>query len=153
MTAFLRVDQLQFPGGGGTCYTIQQGSPTPGLWTGTNQWPVSNRAAHRGGPYEDGTLPTLDTEELLTLVSPLGVPPCPSWAQPGTLLPARPETICSPAACSFPGENARSWEALGATRVSWSPLSGLKGVQPPLPFGERTRDCSPGHALSHFSGV
>ena len=21
-------------------------------------------------------------------------------------------------------------------RVSWSPLSGLKGVQPPLPFGE-----------------
>ena len=33
-----------------------------------------------------------------------------------------------------------------ATRVSWSPLSGLKGVQPPLPFGERTRDCSTGHA-------
>ena len=31
-------------------------------------------------------------------------------------------------------------------RLSWSPLSGLKGVQPPLPFGERTRDCSPGHA-------
>ena len=29
---------------------------------------------------------------------------------------------------------------------AWSPLSGLKGVQPPLPFGERTRDCSPGHA-------
>ena len=26
------------------------------------------------------------------------------------------------------------------------PLSGLKGVQPPLPFGERTRNCSPGHA-------
>ena len=22
----------------------------------------------------------------------------------------------------------------------------LKGVQPPLPFGEKTRDCSPGHA-------
>ena len=33
-----------------------------------------------------------------------------------------------------------------ATRVSGSPLSGLKGVQPPLQFGERTRDCSPGHA-------
>ena len=31
-----------------------------------------------------------------------------------------------------------------ATRVSWSPLSGLKGVQPPLPFGERTRDSNPG---------
>ena len=26
-------------------------------------------------------------------------------------------------------------------------VSGLKGVQPPLPFGERTRDCSPGHAV------
>ena len=37
-----------------------------------------------------------------------------------------------------------STEATGpaATRVSWSPLSGLKGVQPPLPFGERTRDCA-----------
>ena len=33
-----------------------------------------------------------------------------------------------------------------ATRISWSPLSSLKGVQPPLPFGERTRDCSAGHA-------
>ena len=33
-----------------------------------------------------------------------------------------------------------------ATRVSWSPLSILKGVQTPLPFGERTWDCSPGHA-------
>ena len=33
-----------------------------------------------------------------------------------------------------------------ATRLSWSPLSGLKGVQPPLQFGDRTRDCSPGHA-------
>ena len=33
-----------------------------------------------------------------------------------------------------------------ATRISWSPLSGLKGVKHPLQFGERTRDCSPGHA-------
>ena len=32
-----------------------------------------------------------------------------------------------------------------ATRISWSPLSGLKGVKPPLHFGERARDCSPGH--------
>ena len=32
------------------------------------------------------------------------------------------------------------------TRISWSPLSALKGVEPPLPFGERTRDCSPGQA-------
>ena len=33
-----------------------------------------------------------------------------------------------------------------ATRVSWSPLSGLKGGKPPLVFGGRTRDCSPGNA-------
>ena len=33
-----------------------------------------------------------------------------------------------------------------ANRISWSPLSSVKGVQPPLQFGERTRDCSPGHA-------
>ena len=33
-----------------------------------------------------------------------------------------------------------------ATRVSGSPLSGLKGVQPPFQFGDRTRDCSAGHA-------
>ena len=33
-----------------------------------------------------------------------------------------------------------------ATRISWSPLSGLKGVEPPLQFGERTRDYSPGQA-------
>ena len=28
---------------------------------------------------------------------------------------------------------------------SWSPLSGLKEVKPPMEFGERTRDCSLGH--------
>ena len=33
-----------------------------------------------------------------------------------------------------------------ATGISWSPLSGLKGVKPPVKFGERTRDCSPGQA-------
>ena len=33
-----------------------------------------------------------------------------------------------------------------ATWISWSPLSGLKRVKPPLQFGERTRDCSPGQA-------
>ena len=33
-----------------------------------------------------------------------------------------------------------------ATPISWSPMSGLKGVEPPLQFGERTRDCSPGQA-------
>ena len=30
--------------------------------------------------------------------------------------------------------------------IFWSPLSGLKGVKPPVEFGEKTRDCSPGHA-------
>ena len=40
----------------------------------------------------------------------------------------------------------RTWlSSRVATRISWSPLSGLKGVNP-LQFGERTRDCSPGHA-------
>ena len=33
-----------------------------------------------------------------------------------------------------------------ATGISWSPLSGLKGVKPPVKFGERIRDCSPGQA-------
>ena len=33
-----------------------------------------------------------------------------------------------------------------ATRISWSPLSSLEGVKPPLQFGERARDCSPGQA-------
>ena len=32
------------------------------------------------------------------------------------------------------------------TGISWSPLSDLKGVKPPVEFGEKTRDCSPGHA-------
>ena len=30
--------------------------------------------------------------------------------------------------------------------ISWIPLSGLKGVKPPVEVGERTRDCFPGHA-------
>ena len=33
-----------------------------------------------------------------------------------------------------------------ATGISWSPLCGLKGVKPPVEFGERTRDGSLGHA-------
>ena len=33
-----------------------------------------------------------------------------------------------------------------ATQISWSPLSGLKGVRPSLQFGERTRDCALGQA-------
>ena len=37
-----------------------------------------------------------------------------------------------------------SWVAIG---ISWSPLSGLQGVKPPVEFGERTPDCSPGYAI------
>ena len=33
-----------------------------------------------------------------------------------------------------------------ATGISWSPLRGIKGVKPPMEFGEMTRDCFPGHA-------
>ena len=32
------------------------------------------------------------------------------------------------------------------TGTSWSPLCDLKGVKPPVKFGERIWDCSPGHA-------
>ena len=32
-----------------------------------------------------------------------------------------------------------------ATGISWSSLCGLKWVKPPVEFGERTQDCSPGH--------
>ena len=45
---------------------------------------------------------------------------------------------------SSQGEARTPLSSRVATRVSWSPLSGLKGVQPSLPFGERTRHCSPG---------
>ena len=30
--------------------------------------------------------------------------------------------------------------------ISWSPMCVLKGVKPPVEFGERTRDWTPGHA-------
>ena len=46
-------------------------------------------------------------------------------------------------------ENPRNrtawWAAVYGVAQSRTRLN-LKGVQPPLPFGERTRDCSPGHA-------
>ena len=32
------------------------------------------------------------------------------------------------------------------TGISCSPLSGLKGIKTSVEFGDRTRDCSPGHA-------
>ena len=35
------------------------------------------------------------------------------------------------------GKQRTALSSRAPTRISWSPLSGLKGVQPPLPFGER----------------
>ena len=43
------------------------------------------------------------------------------------------------------GKQRISLSSRVATGISWSPLSGLKGIKPPLEFGERTRDCTPGH--------
>ena len=44
------------------------------------------------------------------------------------------------------GEAKTPFSSRVATGISWSPLSGLKVVKPPVEFGERIRDCSPGHA-------
>ena len=44
------------------------------------------------------------------------------------------------------GKQRTALSSRAATRISWSPLIGLKGVKLPLQFGERTRDCSPGQA-------
>ena len=43
----------------------------------------------------------------------------------------------------------KQWTPLSsrvAPGISWTQLSGLKGVNPPVTFGERTRNCSPGQA-------
>ena len=40
-----------------------------------------------------------------------------------TKWPKVSQASCAPAACSFPGENARSWEALGEARPGQSSLS------------------------------
>ena len=39
--------------------------------------------------------------------------------------------------------------AAAATRVSWSPMSGLKGVQPPLPFANMLLEISGEITLEH----
>ena len=44
------------------------------------------------------------------------------------------------------GKQRTSLSSRVATGISWSPLSGLNGVKPPVEFGERSRDCAPGHA-------
>ena len=43
------------------------------------------------------------------------------------------------------GKQRTSFSSRVATGISWSPLSGLKGVKPPVEFGESIRDCAPGH--------
>ena len=44
------------------------------------------------------------------------------------------------------GKQRTPLSSRAATGISWSPLSGLKGVKPPAEFGKRIRDSSPGHA-------
>ena len=44
------------------------------------------------------------------------------------------------------GKQRTALSSRAATRISWSPLSRLKGIHPTLQFEERTRDCSPGQA-------
>ena len=39
-----------------------------------------------------------------------------------------------------------SVQSISHVRLLTTPLSGLKGVKPPVKFGEKTRDCSPGQA-------
>ena len=51
------------------------------------------------------------------------------------------ESSRAPAACSFPGENARSWEALGEARPGQSSLSaGRKAVRDRLALQGGTGD-------------
>ena len=47
---------------------------------------------------------------------------------------------------SSPGKQRTPLSSRVAPGISWTQLSGLKGVNPPVKFGERTRDCSPGQA-------
>ena len=43
------------------------------------------------------------------------------------------------------GKQRTSLSSRVPTGISWSPLCGIKGVKPPVEFGERTRDCAPGY--------
>ena len=52
---------------------------------------------------------------------------------------------------SSPGKQRTPLSSRVATRGSWSPLSGLKGVQPPLPFG-RPATATPGTCLPRALG-
>ena len=44
------------------------------------------------------------------------------------------------------GKQRTALSSRAPTRISWSPLSRLKGIHPTLQFGEKTQDCSPGQA-------
>ena len=70
---------------------------------------------------------------------------------------ATPETATQQAPLSLGFSRQEHWSGLPfpspmhlssrvAPGISWTQLSGLKGVNPPVKFGERTWDCSPGHA-------
>ena len=52
----------------------------------------------------------------------------------------------SPGESGLEGKPRMPLSSQVATQISWSPLSGLKGVRPSLQFGERTRDCALGQA-------
>ena len=47
---------------------------------------------------------------------------------------------------SSPGKQRTPLSSRVAPGISWTQLSGLKGVNTPVKFGERTRNCSPGQA-------
>ena len=71
--------------------------------------------------------------------------------------------VCTPAACSFPGENARSWEALGEARPGQSSLSAgarryrawVQSWSPSSPWGGGSRGLGSGihslHLCAHLS--
>ena len=57
-----------------------------------------------------------------------------------------PEELGQEGKASSPGKQRTPLSSRVAPGISWTQLSGLKGVNPPVKFGERTRDCSPGQA-------
>ena len=68
----------------------------------------------------------------------------PEYSLEGLML--KPELQCCVHLMHLEGKQSTLLSSQVATGISWSPLSVLKGVKPPVKFGERTRDCSPGQA-------
>ena len=77
-------------------------------------------------------------------------PRAPPWRT--QLIPPLPCSCLWSPSWAVPGPSVFPSGEPGVSGDFWA-LSGLKGVQPPLPFGERTRDCSPGHAWRGPSGL